>query len=144
MLQWGDDGVHTSPQTYKELFYHQHAKLCNVIEHIFGVIKWHFKVLVVAQEYSPIILSWLICRLLVLHNFIGTYDPANIPDDTELEVAIVADQETACAEQLTVRLADQAVDREEWMQAVEHRESIALAMWAEYQCRHHHRGLCLA
>ena len=53
----------------------------------------------------------------------------------ELEMAVVADQETAHAERMTTRLADQAVDNEERMRAAQRRESIALAMWAEYERR---------
>jgi hypothetical protein len=50
----------------------------NVIERIFGVVKRHFKVLVVAQEYSLDRQSQLISALSVLHNFIL----ANNPNDT--------------------------------------------------------------
>ena len=135
MLQRYNDGVHTSPQTYKELFNYRHARLRNVIERIFGVIKRRFKVLVIAQEYSPEVQSRLICGLAVLHNFIRIYDPADVLEDTELEMAVVADQETARAERMTARLADQAVDNEERTQAAQRRESIALAMWAEYERR---------
>ena len=41
------------PQNHKELFNYRHAQLRNVIECIFGVVKRRFKVLVIAQEYSP-------------------------------------------------------------------------------------------
>ena len=43
----------SSPQNHKELFNFRHTWLCNVIERIFGVVKRRFKVLVIAQEYSP-------------------------------------------------------------------------------------------
>ena len=97
----------------------------------------------IAQEYSPEVQSRLICRLAVLHNFIRIYDPADVLEDTELEMAVVADQETACVECMTARLADQAVDNEEQTRAAQRRESIALAMWAEYECRlaRHNRRL---
>ena len=70
-----------SPQTPEELFNNRHAWLCNVIEHIFGVIKHHFKVLLITQEYSLEMQSQLISGLVVLHNFICTHDPTNTLDE---------------------------------------------------------------
>jgi hypothetical protein len=89
-------------------------------------------VTVITQEYSPDIQSRLICGLAVLHNFIRAYDPTDIPDELELETATVADDETARTERMTARLADRAVGNKERTWASEHRESIALAMWADY------------
>ena len=101
----------------------------------------------IAQEYSPEVQSRLICGLAVLHNFIHIYDLADVLKDMELEMVVVANQETAHVEHMTVRLANQAVDNEEWTWAAQCRESIALAMWAEYEhrlARHNCRGTHLA
>ena len=70
-----------SPQTPEELFNNRHARLHNVIERIFGVIKCRFKVLVIAQEYSLETQSQLISGLAVLHNFICIHDPTDTLDE---------------------------------------------------------------
>ena len=135
-----------SPQNHKELFNYRHARLRNVIERIFGVVKRRFKVLVIAQEYSPEIQSRLICALAVLHNFIRVYDPSDTFEDTEIETESSAgvNRESAQAERRTATLADWAVGNEERNRASERRESIALAMWADYRLRHWARGARIA
>jgi len=123
------------PQNHRELFNYRHARLRNVIERIFGVVKRRFKVLVIAQEYSPETQSQLISGLAVIHNFIRAYDPADIPEDTEMETATGPNEETARIERMTAKLADRAVGNEERNRAAERRETIALAMWEDYRCR---------
>ena len=44
--------LHFRPANYKELFNLWHASLQNVIEHIFGVCKCHFRLMAGAAEYS--------------------------------------------------------------------------------------------
>lgn len=128
------------PQNHKELFNYRHARLRNVIERIFGVVKRRFKVLVVAQEYSPETQSQLISGLAVIHNFIRAYDPADILDDTEMETATGPNEETAQMERRTAKLAERDVGSEERNRAAERRDAIALAMWNEYRRRHRGRG----
>ena len=84
----------------------------------------------------------MICALAVLHNFIHVYDPSDTFEDTEIETESSAgvNRESAQAECRTATLADRAVGNEECNQASEHRESIALAMWADYWLRHRVRG----
>ena len=96
----------------------------------------------IAQEYSPKIQSRLICALAVLHNFIRVYDPSNTFEDTEIEMESSAgvNRESAQVERRTATLADWVVGNEECNWASERRESIALAMWADYQLRHRARG----
>ena len=97
----------------------------------------------ITQEYSPDIQSCLVSRLAALHNFIYAFDPTNIPDDTELEIPKV---ELAWVAHRTAALAEQTVGHEEQNWVVEHRDTIALAMWENYQCRcwggraHHQRA----
>jgi hypothetical protein len=100
------------------------------------VVKRRFKVLVVAQEYSPEMQSRLISGLAVLHNFIRAHDPTDIPDDTEMET----EEETARAERRTAKLAERAVGNEERNRAAERREAIAVAMWADYRHRRQRRA----
>ena len=40
------------PTTKEELFNLRHASAWNVIECIFGVLKWHFRILLIAPEYN--------------------------------------------------------------------------------------------
>ena len=120
----------SSPQNHKELFNFRHARLRNVIERIFGVVKRRFKVLVIAQEYSPEMQSRLISGLAVIHNFIRAYDPSDLPEDSEMETVTGLSGEV---ERMTANLADQAVGSEERNRAAERRDTIALAMWDDYQ-----------
>jgi len=50
LKEWGSSS--NRPQNHQELFNYRHMWLQNVIERIVRVIKRHFKVLVIAQEYS--------------------------------------------------------------------------------------------
>ncbi|KAH9013585.1 hypothetical protein EDB84DRAFT_1261993, partial [Lactarius hengduanensis] len=104
-----------------------HARLRNVIERIFGVIKRRFKVLVIAQEYSFAMQSKLISGLAMLHNFIRVYDPGDILDDPE--------EETTQDDHDRSLNRDRAVGPEERDRAAKHRDKIAQDMWADYERR---------
>ena len=67
-------------------------------------------------------------------------------EDTEIEMESSAgvNRESAHAERRTATLADWAVGNEEHNRASERRESIALAMWADYRLRHWVRGAHIA
>ena len=131
-----DNNTIPRPQNHKELFNHRHARLRNVIERIFGVVKRRFRVLLIAQEYSPEIQSRLISGVAVIHNIIRIYDPTDTLEDTELETEIRPNEET---ESLTAKLAERSVGSEERSRASERREAIALAMWDDYRRRHRGR-----
>ena len=51
-----------------------HAQLRNVIEHIFGVIKQKFQILLLAPEYDLDIQARLPAALCALHNFTREHD----------------------------------------------------------------------
>ena len=128
-----DNNTIPRPQNHKELFNHRHARLLNVIEHIFGVVKHCFRVLLIVQEYLPEIQSRLISGVVVIHNIIHIYDPTDTLEDTELEM-----------ESLTAKLAEWSIGSEEQSWASERREAIALAMWDDYWRRHRGRRACCA
>jgi hypothetical protein len=46
-----------------------HASACNVIEHIFRVLKQHFKILLLTPAYNMDIQGQLPATLCALHNF---------------------------------------------------------------------------
>ena len=55
-----------------------------MIKRIFGVLKKHFKVLLLAQEYSFATQAQLVPALTLLHNFIIIHNPSKIsPDEVE-------------------------------------------------------------
>ena len=105
-----DNNTIPRPQNHKELFNHRHARLRNVIERIFRVVKCCFRVLLIAQEYSPKIQSCLISGAAVIHNIICICDPTDTLEDTELETEIRPNEET---ESLTAKLAEWSVSCEE-------------------------------
>ncbi|KAF9249183.1 hypothetical protein L218DRAFT_799376, partial [Marasmius fiardii PR-910] len=58
----------------KELFNLCHAQACNVVEQIFGILKWQFPVFSRAPEYSIDYQTCLVSALSALHNFIQIHD----------------------------------------------------------------------
>jgi hypothetical protein len=62
------------PQNKEELFNLCHASAQNVIEHIFGVLKRRFRILLLAPEYSLEIQARIPAALCAVHNFIRTYE----------------------------------------------------------------------
>ena len=67
--------------TKEELFNLCHSSARNVIEHIFGILKWHFQILLTAPKYSLEIQAWIPAALCAIHNFIHTHNT----DDTLTE-----------------------------------------------------------
>jgi hypothetical protein len=104
-----------------------------VIEWIFGVVKWHFKALVVAQEYSLDRQSQLISALGMLHNFILLHDP----DD------ILKDFETTEDDADNIQSSYQdAVSNTEQARAAARQDKIAQDLWQDFERgvrRHRHR-----
>ena len=47
----------------------------NAIEHIFGVLKWCFWILLIAPEYNLEIQARIPAALCAIHNFIQEHDP---------------------------------------------------------------------
>jgi hypothetical protein len=54
-----------------------HASAQNVIERIFGVLKRHFCILLIAPEYGLDIQAWIPSALCAIHNFNRKHD---LPD----------------------------------------------------------------
>lgn len=65
-----------SPQNAKELFNLRHARLRNIIERIFGVLKRQWRILQQPVEYSMDIQARIPAALCALHNFIRRCDPS--------------------------------------------------------------------
>ena len=52
-----------------ELFNLDHSELHNVVEHVFGVLKWKFWILLLPTEYDMEIQARLPAALSAIHNF---------------------------------------------------------------------------
>jgi DDE superfamily endonuclease len=68
------------PRNADELFNLRHASARNVIERIFGVLKWRFRILVHPPQFDMDIQARLPPALAALHNFICKHDPDDIAD----------------------------------------------------------------
>jgi DDE superfamily endonuclease len=63
------------PVNKEELFNLRHAQAQNVVEHIFGVLKHWFCILLIGPEYNPKIQARIVSALCTIHNFICIYNP---------------------------------------------------------------------
>jgi hypothetical protein len=110
----------------QELFNLRHASARNAIERIFGVLKRRFRILLLAPEYDLGIQARIPAALCAIHNFIQVHDPdegplsdtgdlpAHEPDDYHPDPTPAAELEAAT-------------------DAHAKRDSIAQAMWEDYQ-----------
>ncbi|KIM61760.1 hypothetical protein SCLCIDRAFT_121230, partial [Scleroderma citrinum Foug A] len=99
-----------------------HTALCNIIEHIFGVIKCQWCILNLPLEYTMDVQACIPTAMCALHNIINHFD-AKIDDyplagSDQEEPAMQMGHETEHANQ--------------------HCEAITQAMWADYvvECLH--------
>lgn len=75
------------PANKEELFNLQYAQTWNVIEHIFGVLKWHFHILLIPSEYYVKVQAQIPSALCAIHNFIQIHNPKEeIPNPGDNEV----------------------------------------------------------
>lgn len=116
---------HCSPANPSELFNLRHASARNVIEHIFGVLKRRFKILVYPPEISINLQARLPPALAAIHNFIRDLDPTDLNDFHEAE-----DIQPGWR---SGDLADGLPQRAERERANNRRDDIANAMWVQYQ-----------
>jgi len=72
-----------SPQNKEELFNLHHAQARSVIEHIFGVLKKCFHILLIGPEYDIIIQAQIPVALCAIHNFICIHNPQEELTDEE-------------------------------------------------------------
>ena len=114
-----------SPKDYKQLFNLRHAQARNIIERIFGVCKKWFKVLVIAQEYNVETQAQLVSALSVVHNFIRIHDPDDLPENDE--------EEDHSQLNVDIGRLQHTIGADERGRAAERRDTIAKAMWADYE-----------
>jgi hypothetical protein len=115
------------PRNAEELFNLRHAKLRNVIERIFGVLKKRFKVLTIAQEYELDTQALIVSALSVLHNFIRTHDPDDLVEEEDENHGARHQERNPHEADLQRNITAEERDR-----ATARRDRIAAAMWADY------------
>ena len=103
-----------------------------MIEHIFGVIKKQWTVLVLAPQYDLDLQAQLFAALIALHNFILDNDPTehiehNIMDPIP-EAHIDPEDLQATQGEISVGRRSDADSEQGWQL----REGIAQAMWNDY------------
>ena len=83
LAEWGRTKVR--PVNKEELFNLQHASARNVIEHIFGMLKRQFCILLLAPKYSLEIQACIPVALCAVHNFIWDHDSneGDLPGDPQ-------------------------------------------------------------
>ena len=74
--------INYRPKNKEELFNLRHASARNVIERIFGVLKGHFWILLLAPEYSLEIQARIPAALCAIHNFIRIHDSVDEATNT--------------------------------------------------------------
>lgn len=120
---------YVSPSNPKELFNLRHASARNVIEHIFGILKRQFCILLFAPEYDMDIQARIPPALCALHDFIRKHDPADIEDYTDMtDISHIRADDPGVGE-----LAMHALTAAERESADAKRDQISQAMWDSYQ-----------
>jgi len=113
------------PRNYKELYNLHHSQARNIIEHIFGVVKWQFCLMVAAPEYSLETQTKIVPALCALHNFICVYNPEDNMGLEELSAWV--------PRQSPEDYSHQGVSAQEKARANTKRDVIAKEMWRQYQ-----------
>ena len=120
------------PRDAEELFNLCHVSACNIIKHIFGVLKWRFHILVHPLQFDMDVQAHLPLALAAVHNFIQKYNSSDITDFNDVEDP----QLGMCGEGLIAaegQLAGGLPEVAERQQANERWGRIAQEMWAQYQ-----------
>jgi hypothetical protein len=120
--------VQNSPANKEELFNLRHASALNVIERIFGILKRHFRILLLPPEYSMEIQAQIPPALCALHNFIRHYDPTEV-DDYADAADLAADRANGAE---IGDLATRAISTAERNRMSLKRDQIAQDMWHSY------------
>ena len=69
-----DNLLYSRPMNPQELYNLCHAKLCNIIKCIIGVLKHCFQILTTSPEYNMNIQAYIPASLACVHNIIHTHD----------------------------------------------------------------------
>jgi len=114
------------PQNAEELFNLRHASARNIIERVFGVLKWRFCILVHTPQFKMDIQTCLPPALAALHNFIRKHDPDDLNDIDNVE-------DPQPGMRTEGQLAEGVPRAAERQQAISRRSEIVQEMWLQYQ-----------
>jgi hypothetical protein len=136
------------PQNHRELFNLRHAQLRNVVERIFGALKWRFPILKYGSEYSPKVQAQLVIAYMLIHNFIHIHDVDDIePELQQFLHELESDKDTPMGYSNSdgdnedgAEDEDEGLSSEERENADERRDSIAKEMWEDYVAELCQRG----
>jgi hypothetical protein len=125
LKEWAKGG--RRPQNKEELFNLRHAKLRNVIERIFGVMKARFKILTQLRAFKMKAQARVVAALCIIHNVL-----VNIQEEEDLgEADDVEEEEDEDAQEYQSYI----ITARESRRAAAKRDEIAQAMWNDYQTR---------
>ncbi|KAG2742872.1 hypothetical protein P692DRAFT_20697518, partial [Suillus brevipes Sb2] len=109
-----------------------HAMLRNAVEHIFGVIKRRFRILLLPPEYKMDIQARIPPALCLVHNVIRVHDPNDMMDYRNvLDAHILTD---------TGNLANGPPTEQARTRVSLRRDQIASEMWEAYNRERIQRG----
>ena len=122
----------------EELFNLCHASARNIIEHIFGVIKRKYHILLIPPEYNMEIQAHIPASLAAVHNFIRCHqleeeEEIDKDDDAPIGGLVDVDDNDDAAELADIGLNEPDAQR----------DGIVTAMWDQYIQEHIFRGLPL-
>lgn len=106
--------------------------LQNVIEHIFGVLKNCFNILLLPPHYNMEMQAHIPAALCLVHNVIRIHDPNDMMDYRQVDVNE--------PEYNVGTLAEGPPTAEARTRAHQHRDEIALRMWEDYNLTREQRG----
>jgi hypothetical protein len=90
------------PTGIKETFNHAHAKVRNVIEHSFGVLKMKFRIFLSMPRFPARKQTRIIVSCMALHNFIR---------ESGIEVSHLISEEEPSASHMCARISSHTYDR---------------------------------
>jgi hypothetical protein len=111
--------------------------LCNIIEHIFGVLKHKWRILLLPPEYTMDIQARIPTALCALHNFIRQFNPEDFYDP-ELGGINLLNEEDDVGQGV---IGNGPADPVERRRADTCRDAIAREMWIDYQEELRNRGI---
>jgi hypothetical protein len=117
-----------SPANKEELFNLRHAQARNIIERIFGVLKNRFKILLHCPSYSVEVQAQIPAALCTIHNFIHLHHSQEREEAEEESTHGRAEAGDDIVRQVGFIEVDDNNDA-----VVQRRDSIAQAMWIDYQ-----------
>ncbi|KAJ3008867.1 hypothetical protein NUW54_g1304 [Trametes sanguinea] len=127
LQEWATASQKYAAANLSEALQLAHASAQSVVEHIFGVVKHRFQLMVQAAEYSLKTQAKLVHTLCTLHNFIRIHDPDDLEAIAEHDVQPSYSSSNTLPSDFSGGIT--AAEREE---ASSWWDTIAKQMWEDY------------